>query len=510
MNFGEFWRRLRTLFHSRRFQSELDEEMRFHREMKEKEFRDRGEDSEQARFAANRAFGNATALRERSGEAWGWLWLEDLRRDVIYAARDLRRNPGFALTAVITLLLGIGATTAIFSVVNTVLLQPLDYQDPRSLVRLQEKHEGFDDVAFTYATYIDVAEAHWHSLAAVAGYRPWSFNLTGDGDPEQVDGSMVSANLFAVLGTAPQLGRSFTPAEQKEGADRVVILSYALWKGRFASDPGIIGKAIRVNDVPHEVVGVMPASFEFPDKTVWLAGTGVSQVWTPLVIDSYLAANRKSHLVKAIGRLAPGSSLEGAESELQAFAKRLNEQYPGVDPEMGMGAWNLQQHMTARVRPALLVLLGAVTLMVFAACSNVANLVLMRNTARAREFAVRAALGAGQARLLRQSLVESVLLGVIGGGGGVLVAFWSIRGIAVLGPEDIPRLSPVRFRPFAPDRDCFRRLARRSRILQRPQRIAEGNLERNHRCSSQSAAGGAGRRRSGGGTDSARGRRSAG
>jgi predicted permease len=444
MNFRAILERLKVLFHGDKFRAELEEEMRLHHDLKMRELRTAGVADAELNYATRRAFGNATVFSEQSREHWGWNWFGDLARDCRFAVRGLRSNPGFTLVAVLTLVLGIGASTAIFSVVNTVLLRPLNFENPATLVRLEEKHEGFEHVAFSYATYIDLSLARSRSLASVAGYRPWSYNLTDDGDPEQVDGAMVSANIFAVLGAAPELGRAFTSAEQREGADHVVMISYALWKQRFAGDPGIIGRVIRVNDTPHQVLGVMPRSFEFPDRTVWLAGSGTAQLWTPLVTQGYLAANRKSHLIKVIGRLADGMSLAAAESELDGLAQHIARQYPGVDPGMGIGLWNLQQRMTSEVRPALLVLLGAVGLMVLAACANVANLVLMRNSARAREFAVRAALGAGQARLLRQSLVESALLGLVGGAGGVLVAFWSVKLIAALGPQDVPRLSQVR------------------------------------------------------------------
>jgi hypothetical protein len=232
-------------------------------------------------------------------------------------------------------------------------------------------------------------------VAAVAGYRPFSFNVTGEGEPEQVDGAFVSANLFSTLGVMPELGRGFTADEQREGANHMVVLSYALWQRRFGGDPEIIGKTIRVSDTAHEIVGVMPARFTFPDQTSWLPGSGVMGLWTPLVIEGESAKNRRSHIVRSIGRLAPGASLAAAQAELEQVAQRINEENPGVDPGMGIGAWNLKQRMTARVQPALLVLLGAVGLMVLAACANVANLVLMR-TPRARNLPVRAALGAGE------------------------------------------------------------------------------------------------------------------
>ena len=441
---GEMWQRLRMLARGERFAQELEEEMRAHRKMKEQELRSEGVSEEEARYRSAREFGNATWLKEESRGRWGWNWLEALARDFEYGARGLRKSPGFTATAVITLVLGTGATTAIFSVVNAVLWRPLRYAEPGQLVRIEEKHQGWDTVAFTYATYHDLATQENRSLAAIAGYRPWTFNVTGGGEPEQVDGAMVSANLFSTLAVVPELGRGFTKEEEREGEDRVAVLSYGLWQRRFGGDPNVIGKTIRVSDKPYEIVGVMPAGFEFPDQTNWLPGSGVAGLWTPLVIAGELADNRRSHLVKAIGRLARGASLTAAQTELDGLAHRIGEEYPGVDAGLGIGVWNLKQRMTSKVRPALLVLLGAVGLMVLAACANVANLVLMRNTGRAREFAVRAALGAGRARLLRQCFVESALLGLAGGAGGALLAVWSVKLIALFGPQGVPRLSEVR------------------------------------------------------------------
>ena len=441
---GEMWRRVEMLWHGEKFARALEEEMRLHRERRERELRDSGLSAEEARYRAAREFGNATWLREESRAGWGWSWAEDLVKDFVYGARGLRKSAGFTGTAVATLILGIGATTAIFSVVNTVLLKPLRYSEPARLVRIEEKHQGWETVALSHATYLDVAKGKYNALAEVAGYRPFSFNVTGEGEPEQVDGAFVSANFFSTLGVAPELGRGLTKDEERAGANHVVVLSYALWQRRFGGDASVIGKTIRVSDTPHEIAGVMPARFELPEQTRWLPGSGVAGLWTPLVIEGETAKNRRSHLVKCIGRLAPGASLTAAQAELERVAQRVNEENPGVDPGMGLGAWNLKERLTARVQPALLVLLGAVGLMVLAACANVANLVLMRNTGRAREFAVRAALGAGRARLLRQSFVESALLGLTGGAGGVLLAEWSVRLIAAVGPQDVPRLSEVR------------------------------------------------------------------
>ena len=439
---SEIWRRVVMLMRREKVSRELDEEMRVHREMKERELAASGIDAKEARYGASRAFGNAMLLKERGREAWGWRWLEDLVQDCVYGARGLRKSPGYTATAVITLVFGIGATTAIFSVVNTVLLRPLPYAQPARLVQIEENHyEGtnfpghFFAESFSYANYLDLRASQHRSLEAVGAYRPWTFNVSpgkvSGAEPAQADGAMISANLFEVLGVAPQLGRRFMEDEELDGADNVAILSYGLWRRQFGGDPNAVGKTIRVSDLPHVVVGVMPAGFEFPQR---------ARIWTPLVTQGELSGNRRAHLLHVIGRLASGASPAQLEAELRPFAEGVQQQNPGVDPGFQVAVGNLRERITAPVRPALLVLLGAVGLVLLAACANVANLVLMRNTTRVREFAVRAALGAGHGRLLRQCLAESALLGLTGTAGSVLLAVWCLKLVVAFGPQDVPRL----------------------------------------------------------------------
>ena len=429
---GEIWRRIGMLARREKFGSELEEEMRLHREMKEKELIATGVEVEEARYATARAFGNASALEERGREAWGWRWLEDLVRDCGYALRDLRKNPGYVATAMATLVLGIGATTAIFSVVNTVLLRPLPYADPSRLVQIEENHDGATN--FSGATLVDLAATPLKTVAEWGAYRPWTFNVSGGAEPEQAEGAMISASLLETLGASPEIGRRFTKDEERQGADLVTILSYGLWQRQFGADPAALGKTFRVNDVPHLIVGVMPAGFSFPDK---------AQIWTPLAMSEESQRNRRSHLYRVVGRLAPGATQPGADAELRAFADGVSERNPGIDVGLRIVAQNLRERITAPVRPALLVLLGAVGLVLLAACANVANLMLMHNTTRVREFAVRAALGASHGRLLRQCLTESAALGIAGAVGGVVLAQWCVKAIAAFGPADVPRLAQV-------------------------------------------------------------------
>jgi putative ABC transport system permease protein len=435
---GEIWRRLRMFLRREKFARELDEEMRGRRETQERELIAGGVREEDARYAAARTFGNATVLSESGRDAWGWRWLEDLAQDCLHGVRALRKSPGYAATAVITLVTGIGATTAIFSVVNTVLLRPLPYADPGRLVKVEENHDGTTN--FWHANYLDLRATQPRSLARSEAYRPWTFNVSGGNtsggaEPAQEEGAMISVGLFDALGVAPQLGRNFSEEEQHEGADHVAVLSYGLWQRQFGSDPGALGKTIRVSDVPHVIVGVMPPGFAFPQD---------ASIWTPLTIDGELRKNRRAHLLKVIGRLAPGATPAQAQSELKSFVEGVQQQNPGVDPGFQIAVGNLRERITAPVRPALLVLLGAVGLVLLAACANVANLVLMRNTTRVREFAVRAALGAGRGRLLRQCFAEGGVLGMAGAVGGVLLASWCLRLIVAFAPEGVPRIEQVR------------------------------------------------------------------
>jgi putative ABC transport system permease protein len=429
---GELWRRLAMLLRRGKFERELGEEMRLHREMKERELAANGVDVNEARYAANRAFGNVMSLKEGGREEWGWRWLEDLAQDCVYGARGLRKSPGYTATAVTTLVLGIGATTAIFSVVHTVLLRALPYSDPPRLVRIEENHDGATN--FSYANYLDLRSTRHNSLEQLGAYRPWTFNVSGGAEPAQAEGAMISATLFDVLGVAPELGRGFTEDESRDGADNVVLLSYGLWQRQFAGDPEAVGRTIQVSDAPHVIVGVMPAGFAFPQG---------ARLWTPLVAGIELQKNRRSHLLQLVGRLSAKATAAQSQTELRAFVEGVQQQNPGVDPGFQIAVGNLHERITAPIRPALLLLLGAVGLVLLAACANVANLVLMRNTSRFREFAVRAAMGASHGRLLRQCFAESVLLGLTGAAGGIVLTIWCIKAIVAFGPADVPRLDEV-------------------------------------------------------------------
>ncbi len=423
----KFWRQ--------RKDEELNTEIRSHLDEAIRDRIARGEAPDEARANALREFGNVGLVKEITREMWGKAPLERLGQDLRFGLRMLRKNPGFALIAILTLALGIGATTLIFSVVHAVLLRPLPLKDAERVVRIGEAHDGTEMTTanVSYANFLDLG-AQTESLASIAASRFWFATLTDNGEPEQVAGTMVTAQYFATLGMAPMRGRVFTNEEDQPNSAPVVLLSHALWQSRFGADEAIIGKTIQVSGNRTTVIGVMPPEMTFP---------GQSKLWIPLRAGGSLRDNRRSHLLQVVGRLKPNAMLEQAQAELSAMAARIEEQHPGVDPKLKLNAANLQATLVAPLRPALLVLLGAVAFLLLIACANVANLLLARAASREKEMAIRAALGAGRWRLGRQLLTESLLLAGLGGAVGVLLALWGVGLIATLDPASFPRINEV-------------------------------------------------------------------
>ena len=436
----------RSMLSPRPAEREFEQELETHLNMLAEENVRRGMPPEEARRAARLRLGGLTQLKEANRELRGLPFLETFLQDTRYAFRTLRKNPGFTAVAVLTLALGIGANTAIFSVVYAVLLKPLPYTRPDQLVTvLQTKPQ--DGIAFAGLSYENFAElrAQNHVFSEIAGTTHHQLTLTGRGEPSVVNDSVVTPELFSVFGEKPLAGRVFLPDDGKPGAPPVVILSENLWRGSFSADPNVIGSSIYLDKRSFTIVGIMPAMFRYPLLTA------TEQIWIPVVQDPLFGPwmpRREVHLLRLIGRLKPGVSMAQAQAEMDAMSARLAKEFPAENGGWAIRMTPLQEAVVGDVRSPLLVLLGAVGLVLLIACANIANLLLTRATSRAREIAVRTTLGAGRARIVRQLLSESAVLGLLGGVTGIAFAYWGVQGLSSLLPASLPRVNAIRVDNF--------------------------------------------------------------
>ena len=371
--------------------------------------------------------------------------MQNLLQDLRYGLRTLLKHRSFTFIAVFTLALGIGANTAMFSVVNAVLLRPLPYNDPARLVTIWEESpdRGMYQMPVSFANLRDWVDQN-QTFEQISAYTFTNLNLTGAGEPARLLTIRSSANLFSLVGATPFLGRAFLPGEDNEGAARVVILGHTLWRSRFNSDPGIVGKSLTLNNQNYTVVGVMPASFQFPVGFGYM-GKVVNdpiELYVPLAPTAG-ESRRGNYSFFAIGRLKSGISIDHARAEMTAIERRLEQQYPEGNTGIGISLVPTQEQTVKEIRPALLVLLGAVVFMLLIACANIANLLLARAAARKKEIAIRTALGSNRLRILRLLLTESLMLSLAGGCLGLLLAYWGTDILLALAPDNIPRLNEV-------------------------------------------------------------------
>jgi len=433
---------LKQLFSRRRLYGDLSEEIREHLEEKVAGLVRNGMSRKDSELAARLEFGNVTLMEENARDVWRWPSIENLLHDIRYGFRMLTNNPGFSVVAIVTLALGIGANTAIFSVVYAALMRPLPYWQPNRLITLSEvrPQEGKSTALDTriwnasYPDYLDWTHQS-SSFQSLAGFSGDGFTLHGAGEPEMVFGAQATINFFSTLGVKPILGRDFASGEDIAAGPKVAILTYGSWIRRFGGDKRVLGRAIQLDDKSVSIIGVLPREFEFAPR-------GNAEIWVPLHLEKGLLSRRNLRWMPVIGRLAPGATPEQARAELQSINAGLAAAYPQENGAIEVVMVPLRARIVGQVQPLLLVLFGAVGFVLLIACANVANLLLARAAGRRREFSIRAALGAGRGRLITQLLVETMMLAAAGGALGLLLAEWGTSLLIAAIPEKLLDSSP--------------------------------------------------------------------